>query len=115
VLSRVSLAGYEFQRVTRLCGCHDRTTPTGRIQKGMPLHVKRIMPLHAPLRHAKDQNTKSFGLRTALTYLEVIYSTPCLPNGQAMTVTAGGVTAAKKQETQAFKFTHRGRVVTTAR
>ena len=39
-----------------------RPYPNGRIQKGMPL------------RHAKDQNTKSEGLRTALTYLEVIYS-----------------------------------------
>ena len=48
-----------------------RPYPNGRIQKGMPLH--------APLRHTKDQNTKSERLRTALIYLEVIYS---------MTVTA---------------------------
>jgi hypothetical protein len=45
-----------------------RPYPFGRIQKGKPLR--------APLRHAKDQNTKSEGLCTALTYIEVIYSMP---------------------------------------
>jgi len=50
-----------------------RPYPFGRIQKDKPLR--------APLRHAKDQNTKSEGLCTALTYIEVIYFMPAKQQG----------------------------------
>ena len=58
---------HQISRIT-VSGALSRPYPFGRIQKDKPLR--------APLRHAKDQNTKSEGLCTALTYIEVIYSMP---------------------------------------
>ena len=64
--SVVSLSKASSLSVTNdsVLGCHDPTL------LGAFKTVRRCM------RHAKDQNTKSEGLRTALTYLEVIYSMP---------------------------------------